>query len=98
VRSSTRFRPWLPSKSAFAEFLPAEVIVVAARWYPRYAGASLRVQGEIDYAAASLRAANGLAVYDRPAVQASGSTVAFGLVAGRFTATVIWLFDSSLSR
>jgi transposase-like protein len=34
VKSSTRFRPWLRPKSAFAGFrFPAEVIVVAVRWY-----------------------------------------------------------------
>ncbi|MET8312273.1 IS6 family transposase [Micromonospora sp. NPDC005173] len=33
----TRFRPWLPPKSAFAGFrFPPEVIVVAVRWYLRY--------------------------------------------------------------
>jgi transposase, IS6 family len=37
VKSSTRFRPWLPPKSAFAGFrFPAEVIVVAVCWYLRF--------------------------------------------------------------
>jgi len=37
VKSSTRFRPWLPPKSAFAGFrFPPEVIVVAVRWYLRF--------------------------------------------------------------
>jgi transposase-like protein len=37
VKSSTSGRPWLPSKAAFAGFrFPAEVIVVAVRWYLRY--------------------------------------------------------------
>jgi hypothetical protein len=37
VKSSTRFRPWLPPKAAFAGFrFPAEVIMVAVRWYLRY--------------------------------------------------------------
>jgi transposase-like protein len=37
VKSSTRPRPWLPPKSAFAGFrFPAEVIVVAVRWYLRF--------------------------------------------------------------
>jgi transposase-like protein len=37
VKLSTRPRPWLPPKSAFAGFrFPAEVIVVAVRWYLRY--------------------------------------------------------------
>lgn len=37
MKSSTRFRPWLPPKSAFAGFrFPPEVIVVAVRWYLRY--------------------------------------------------------------
>jgi hypothetical protein len=37
VKVSTRPRPWLPPKSAFTGFrLPAEVIVVAVRWYLRY--------------------------------------------------------------
>jgi transposase-like protein len=37
VKSSIRPRPWLPPKSAFAGFrFPAEVIVVAVRWYLRF--------------------------------------------------------------
>jgi transposase-like protein len=37
VKSSTRPRPWLPPKSAFAGFrFPVEVIVVAVRWYLRF--------------------------------------------------------------
>ena len=37
MRSSTRPCSWLPAKSAFAGFrFPAEVIVVAVRWYLRY--------------------------------------------------------------
>jgi transposase-like protein len=37
VKSSTRFRPWLPPKSAFAGFrFPPEVIVLAVRWYLRF--------------------------------------------------------------
>ena len=37
MKSSIRSRPWLPPKSAFAGFrFPAEVIVVAVRWYLRY--------------------------------------------------------------
>jgi hypothetical protein len=37
VKLSTRPRPWLPPKSAFAGFrFPADVIVVAVRWYLRY--------------------------------------------------------------
>jgi transposase-like protein len=37
VKLSTRPRPWLPPKSAFAGFrFPPEVIVVAMRWYLRY--------------------------------------------------------------
>jgi transposase-like protein len=37
VKVSTRPRPWLPPKSAFTGFrFPAEVIVVAVRWYLRY--------------------------------------------------------------
>jgi transposase-like protein len=37
VKSSTRFRPWLPPKPAFAGFrFPPEVIVVAVRWYLRF--------------------------------------------------------------
>jgi transposase-like protein len=37
VKLSIRPRPWLPPKSAFAGFrFPAEVIVVAVRWYLRY--------------------------------------------------------------
>jgi transposase-like protein len=37
VKSSIRPLPWLPPKSAFAGFrFPAEVIVVAVRWYLRY--------------------------------------------------------------
>jgi transposase-like protein len=37
VKLSTRPRPWLPPKSAFTGFrFPAEVIVVAVRWYLRY--------------------------------------------------------------
>jgi transposase-like protein len=37
MRLSIRPRPWLPPKSAFAGFrFPAEVIVVAVRWYLRY--------------------------------------------------------------
>ena len=36
MKSSIRSRPWLPPRSAFAGFrFPAEVIVVAVRWYPR---------------------------------------------------------------
>ena len=34
---SPRPRPTLPSRPAFARFrFPAEVIVLAVRWYPRY--------------------------------------------------------------
>jgi transposase-like protein len=37
VKLSTRPRPWLPPKSAFAGFrFPPEVIVVAVRWYLRF--------------------------------------------------------------
>jgi transposase-like protein len=37
VKSPTHSRPWLPPKSAFAGFqFPAEVIVVAVRWYLRF--------------------------------------------------------------
>jgi hypothetical protein len=37
VKLSSRLRPWLPPKSAFAGFrFPAEVIIVAVRWYLRY--------------------------------------------------------------
>jgi len=37
VKSSVRPRSWLPPKSAFAGFrFPAEVIVVAVRWYLRF--------------------------------------------------------------
>jgi transposase-like protein len=37
VKLSIRPRPWLPPTSAFAGFrFPAEVIVVAVRWYLRY--------------------------------------------------------------
>jgi transposase-like protein len=37
VRLSSRPRPWLPPKSAFAGFrFPPEVIVVAVRWYLRF--------------------------------------------------------------
>jgi transposase-like protein len=37
VKSSTRSDSWLPPKSAFAGFrFPAEVIVVAVRWYLRF--------------------------------------------------------------
>jgi hypothetical protein len=37
VKSSGRPRPWLPPKSAFADFrFPPEVIVVAVRWYLRF--------------------------------------------------------------
>jgi transposase-like protein len=37
VKSSSRPRPWSPPKSAFAGFrFPAEVIVVAVRWYLRF--------------------------------------------------------------
>ena len=37
MKSSSRPRPWLPPKSAFAGFrFPAEVIVVAVRWYLRF--------------------------------------------------------------
>jgi transposase-like protein len=37
VKLSTRPRLWLPPTSAFAGFrFPAEVIVVAIRWYLRY--------------------------------------------------------------
>jgi hypothetical protein len=37
VKVSTRPRAWLPPKSAFTGFrFPAEVIVVAVRWYLRY--------------------------------------------------------------
>jgi transposase-like protein len=37
VKLSSRPRPWLPSKSAFAGFrFPPEVIVVAVRWYLRF--------------------------------------------------------------
>jgi transposase-like protein len=42
VRLSSRSQPSLPSKSAFARFrFPAEVIVVAVRWYLRF-GLSFR--------------------------------------------------------
>ncbi len=35
--SAARPRPWLPPRSAFVGFrFPAEVIVVAVRWYFRY--------------------------------------------------------------
>jgi transposase-like protein len=37
VKLSSRRRPWSPPKSAFNGFrFPAEVIVVAVRWYLRY--------------------------------------------------------------
>jgi transposase-like protein len=37
VKSAARSRPWSPPRSAFAGFrFPAEVIVVAVRWYLRY--------------------------------------------------------------
>ena len=37
MRLSTRHRPWLPPRSAFAGFrFPPEVIVVAVRWYLRF--------------------------------------------------------------
>jgi transposase-like protein len=37
VKLSSRPRAWLPTKSAFAGFrFPAEVIVVAVRWYLRF--------------------------------------------------------------
>jgi transposase-like protein len=37
VKASSRLRPWLPPKSAFAGFrFPPEVIVVAVRWYLRF--------------------------------------------------------------
>jgi transposase-like protein len=37
VKLSTRPRPWLPPTSGFAGFrFPAEVIVVAVRWYLRF--------------------------------------------------------------
>jgi hypothetical protein len=37
VKSSIRPRPWLPPKSAFTGFrFPADVIVVAVRWYLRF--------------------------------------------------------------
>ncbi len=37
MRSAARPRPWLPPRSAFVGFrFPAEVIVVAVRWYLRY--------------------------------------------------------------
>jgi hypothetical protein len=37
MKLSTRPRPWLPPKSAFAGFgFPPEVIVVAVRWYLRF--------------------------------------------------------------
>ena len=37
VKSAARSRPWSPPCSAFAGFrFPAEVIVVAVRWYLRY--------------------------------------------------------------
>jgi transposase-like protein len=37
VTLSSRPRPWLPPKSAFAGFrFPLEVIVVGVRWYLRY--------------------------------------------------------------
>jgi transposase-like protein len=37
VKLPSRLRPWLPPKSAFAGFrFPAEVIIVAVRWYLRY--------------------------------------------------------------
>ena len=37
MKLSSRPRPWLPPKSAFAGFrFPAEVIVVAVRWYLRF--------------------------------------------------------------
>ena len=37
MKPSARLRPWLPHRSAFAGFrFPAEVIVVAVRWYLRF--------------------------------------------------------------
>jgi transposase-like protein len=37
VKHAARSRPWSPPQSAFAGFrFPAEVIVVAVRWYLRY--------------------------------------------------------------
>lgn len=37
MKSSTRPRPWLPPKSAFAGFrFPPEVTAVAVRWYLRF--------------------------------------------------------------
>ncbi|HEV8172736.1 MAG TPA: hypothetical protein VGP91_03710 [Actinoplanes sp.] len=37
MKSAARSRPWSPPRSAFAGFrFPAEVIVVAVRWYLRY--------------------------------------------------------------
>lgn len=37
MKYAARSRPWSPSRSAFAGFrFPAEVIVVAVRWYLRY--------------------------------------------------------------
>ena len=37
MMSAARSRPCLPARSAFVGFrFPAEVIVVAVRWYPRY--------------------------------------------------------------
>jgi transposase-like protein len=37
VKSAARSRPWSPPRPAFAGFrFPAEVIVVAVRWYRRY--------------------------------------------------------------
>jgi len=47
VKSSARPDPWPPPKSAFAGFrFPAEVIVVAVRWYLRY-GLSYRDVDEL---------------------------------------------------
>ena len=37
MKSVARSRPWCPPRSAFAGYrFPAEVIVVAVRWYLRY--------------------------------------------------------------
>ena len=91
-----RFTPLLADAARFCRHSPGDRWYVDETYVRVNAGASLLVQGRDRLrAAASLRVADGLAVYDRPAVQASGSTVVFGRVVGRFTATVIWLFDSS---
>ena len=47
MRHVARSRPWSPPRSAFAGFrFPAEVIVVAVRWYLRY-GPSYRAVEEL---------------------------------------------------